>query len=41
MEGWIISPRQRPQAARIRGGMYRDISTRLDRRIIELGEQQR
>lgn len=33
---WIIDLRRRLQAAQMRGDMYRDISTRLDRRVAEL-----
>ena len=33
---WIVTLRRRLQAARMRGDMYRDISTRLDRRVVEL-----
>ena len=33
---WIVMLQRRLQAARMRGDMYRDISTRLDRRVVEL-----
>jgi hypothetical protein len=33
---WIVSLQRRLQAARMRGDMYRDISARLDRRVVEL-----
>lgn len=36
---WIMDLRRRLQAAQMRGDMYRDISTRLDRRVAELTEQ--
>ena len=41
MATWIIALQRRLQAARMRGDMYRDISARLDRRVVELsgGEQ--
>jgi len=38
---WIISLRQRLQAAEMRGDMYRDIAARLDRQIAELSERGR
>ena len=37
---WIIGLRRRLQAAQMRGDMYRDISARLDRRIVELAGQE-
>jgi hypothetical protein len=36
MAAWIAMLQRRLQAARMRGDMYRDISTRLDRRVVEL-----
>jgi len=33
---WIVSLQRRLQAARMRGDMYRDISARLDRKVVEL-----
>ena len=36
LTAWIIMLQRRLQAARMRGDMYRDISTRLDRRVVEL-----
>jgi hypothetical protein len=33
---WIVMLQRRLQAARMRGDMYRDISARLDRRVVEL-----
>lgn len=36
---WIIDLRRRLEAAQMRGDMYRDISTRLDRRVAELTNQ--
>jgi hypothetical protein len=39
--GWIVSLRQRLQAAEMRGDMYRDIAARLDRQIVELSERGR
>jgi hypothetical protein len=41
MATWIITLQRRLYAARMRGDMYRDISARLDRRVVELsgGEQ--
>ena len=38
---WIISLRQRLQAAEMRGDMYRDIAARLDRQIVDLNERGR
>lgn len=37
---WIVNLRRRLQAAQMRGDMYRDISTRLDRRVAELTIQE-
>lgn len=36
---WITDLRRRLQAAQMRGDMYRDIATRLDRRVAELTTQ--
>jgi hypothetical protein len=36
MAMWVFSLQRRLQAARMRGDMYRDISARLDRRVVEL-----
>jgi hypothetical protein len=36
LAAWIVILQRRLQAARMRGDMYRDISTRLDRRVVEL-----
>ena len=36
LAAWITILQRRLQAARMRGDMYRDISTRLDRRVVEL-----
>ena len=33
---WIVMLQRRLQSARMRGDMYRDISARLDRRVVEL-----
>ncbi len=33
---WNVVLRRQLEAARMRGDMYRDISTRLDRRVAEL-----
>ena len=33
LAAWIVILQRRLQAARMRGDMYRDISTRLDRRV--------
>jgi type IV secretory pathway TrbD component len=33
---WIVSLQRRLQAAQMRGDMYRDISARLDRKVVEL-----
>jgi hypothetical protein len=33
---WIVVLQRRLQAARMRADMYRDISARLDRRVVEL-----
>ena len=38
---WIVSLRQRLQAAEMRGDMYRDIAARLDRQIVDLKERER
>jgi hypothetical protein len=38
---WVISLRQRLQAAEMRGDMYRDIAARLDRQIVDLNGQGR
>ena len=36
LAAWIAILQHRLQAARMRGDMYHDISTRLDRRVVEL-----
>ncbi len=36
LAAWIAMLQRRLQTARMRGDMYRDISTRLDRRVVEL-----
>jgi len=36
LAAWIIVLQRRLQAARMRGDMYRDISARLDQRVVEL-----
>ena len=36
LAAWIVILQRRLQAARMRGDMYRDISARLDRRVVEL-----
>jgi hypothetical protein len=36
MVAWIIALQRRLHAARMRGDMFRDISARLDRRVVEL-----
>jgi hypothetical protein len=36
LAAWIVMLQRRLQAAQMRGDMYRDISTRLDRRVVEL-----
>ncbi len=36
MAAWIVSLQRRLNAAQMRGDMYRDISARLDRRVVEL-----
>ena len=36
LAAWIVVLQRRLQAARMRGDMYRDISARLDRRVVEL-----
>jgi hypothetical protein len=41
MAVWIVSLKQRLRSAQMRGDMYRDISARLDRQIVELGERGR
>ncbi|MFL5804393.1 MAG: hypothetical protein ACJ8CR_21945 [Roseiflexaceae bacterium] len=41
LAGWVISLRQRLRAAQMRGDMYRDIATRLDRQIVALSERGR
>jgi hypothetical protein len=41
MAGWIISLRQRLQAAQIRGDMYRDIAARLDQQLVVSNERGR
>jgi hypothetical protein len=41
MAVWIISLRQRLQAAEMRGDMYRDIAARLDRQLVELNDRGR
>jgi len=33
---WVVMLQRRLQAARMRGDMYRDISARLDRRVVQL-----
>jgi hypothetical protein len=38
---WVVSLRQRLQAAQMRGDMYRDIAARLDRQIVDLSERGR
>jgi hypothetical protein len=38
---WIVALQRRLRAAQMRGDMYRDISARLDRRLVELTEQER
>jgi len=38
---WIISLRQRLQAAEMRGDMYRDIAARLDRQIAGFNDRGR
>ena len=38
---WIVTLRQRLQAAEMRGDMYRDIAARLDRQIVDLNERGR
>jgi hypothetical protein len=38
---WIISLRQRLQAAEMRGDMYRDIAARLDRQIADFNDRGR
>jgi hypothetical protein len=36
MAVWIVSLQRRLEAARMRSDMYRDISARLDRKVVEL-----
>jgi hypothetical protein len=36
LAAWVVMLQRRLQAARMRGDMYRDISARLDRRVVEL-----
>ena len=36
LAAWNVLLQRRLQAARMRGDMYHDISTRLDRRVVEL-----
>ena len=36
---WSIAQQRRLQAARMRGDMYRDVATRLDRQVVELRGQ--
>jgi hypothetical protein len=36
MGAWIFALQRRLRAAQMRGDMYRDISARLDRRVVEL-----
>lgn len=38
---WIVALQRRLRAAQMRGDMYRDISARLDRRLVELTGQER
>jgi hypothetical protein len=38
---WIFDLQRRLQAAQMRGDMYRDISTRLDKRVAELTSGER
>jgi hypothetical protein len=38
---WIVHLQRRLRAAEMRGDMYRDIAVRLDRRVVELGGQER
>ena len=38
---WIVMLQRRLRVARMRGDMYRDISARLDRRVVELSGQER
>ena len=39
MIAWIIGLQRRLHTAQMRGDMYRDISARLDRRVVELSGQ--
>jgi hypothetical protein len=41
LAGWIISLRQRLQAAQMRGDMYRDIAARLDQQLVVSNERGR
>ena len=36
LAAWVVMLQRRLQSARLRGDMYRDISARLDRRVVEL-----
>jgi hypothetical protein len=36
LAAWIVILQRRLHTARMRGDMYRDISARLDRRVVEL-----
>jgi hypothetical protein len=36
LAAWIVMLQRRLQSAQMRGDMYRDISARLDRRVVEL-----
>ena len=36
LAAWVVMLQRRLQAARMRGDMYRDISARLDRRVVQL-----
>jgi len=36
LAAWIVMLQRRLRAAQMRGDMYRDISARLDRRVVEL-----
>jgi hypothetical protein len=38
---WVVQLQRRLRAAEMRGDMYRDIAARLDRRVAELGGQER
>lgn len=37
LAGYIIGLNRALQAAKLRGDMYRDIASRLDQRVVELG----